>query len=131
MDDAVTQAVVVTDQTAHKPHQRVEKIALFDSAGNPFTGLDQTFEPITVAGAIGTAAKTAVDAEPAANTFVVLKFTSGNTAASATVAFDGGAARAVRLGGAAPTGAELTLAADGVAVFWFDGTYLHQLGVYA
>lgn len=88
-------------------------------------------DAVVVAGAIGTAAKTATAVEPAAGAMVLLKFTSGNSAASPTVSFNGGAARAIQLGGSASAAIELTLAANGVALFWFDGTVLHQIGVYS
>ena len=88
-----------------------------------------TFPAVVTATAIATAAKTTTSAEPAANTIVVIKFTNGNSAAAPTVAFNGGTARAIQLGGATPSGAEITIAANGVAMFWFDGTILHQFGV--
>jgi hypothetical protein len=81
--------------------------------------------------AIGTAGKTTSTVEPPANSIVVIKFTNGNNAASVTVSFNGGAARAVLLGGTAPTGAKLTVAAGGAVPFWFDGTNLHQFGTVA
>lgn len=90
-----------------------------------------TYTAIVTDTAIGTAAKTTTSAEPADNTMVLIKFTNGNSAASPTVAFNGGTARAVNLGGSAPGGAEITLAAGGVAMFFFDGTILHQIGVYS
>lgn len=93
--------------------------------------LNLVFETITVAGAIGTAAKTSTSPEPTAGSVVLLKFTSGNTAASPTVAFNGGSARAIQLGGTASAAIEITLAANGVAMFFFDGTILHQIGVYS
>lgn len=130
MGNAVRQARVVS-RTSQDPTKVTEDLALFNPDGSARTGRDSTFAPYVAAGAIGTAAKTVPDPEPAANTLVPIKFTSGNTAASVTVAFNGGTARAVQLGGAAPTGAELTVAANGVALFWFDGTVLHQVGVVA
>lgn len=123
----VTQAVV-DPQAAYASHQTIEKFALFNPDGSRYTGSDQSFEPLTTATAIGTAAKVVTDAEPAANSIVVLKFTSGNSAAAVTVAFAGGAARAVYLGGAAVSAGEAAVAALGVTVYWFDGTILHQLG---
>jgi hypothetical protein len=89
------------------------------------------FPAVVTATAIGTAGKTTTSDEPAANTIVPVKFTNGNSAASPTVAFNGGAARSILLGGTAPTGAEATVAAGGVIVCWFDGTALHQFGVHA
>jgi len=90
-----------------------------------------TTAAVTTATVIGTAAKTTTSDEPSANSIVPIKFTNGNSAASVTVAFNGGAARAVLLGGTAPTGAKLTVAAGGVVLFWFDGTNLHQFGTVA
>jgi hypothetical protein len=81
--------------------------------------------------AIGTAAKTTTSPEPVANSIVPIKFTNGNSAASPTIAFNGGTARAIQLGGTASAAIEITVAANGVALFLFDGTVLHQLGVYS
>lgn len=92
-------------------------------------GTDPLSAVITVTGTISDAAKATTSAEPASGKIVPLKFTSGNSAASVTVAFDGGTPRAVNLGGAANSGAELTVATNGIAFFYFDGTILHQLGV--
>jgi predicted lysophospholipase L1 biosynthesis ABC-type transport system permease subunit len=125
-----TQAILST-QAEFKEHQTIERFALFNSNGTPVTGRNSKIAAYTAAGAIGTAAKTVAEAEPSANTMVPIRFTSGNTAAAPTVSFNGGTARAVNLGGSTPTGAEITLAANGVAMFWFDGTILHQLGVYS
>lgn len=128
-----TQAVVAT-QAGFQEHQGVEKIALFNTDGTPYNPSDGgkvTFAPVTTGTAIDTAGKTTTSPEPAANTLVVIKFTNGNSAASPTVAFNGGTARAIHLGGAAAGSAEVTIAAGGVAVFWFDGTVLHQVGLVA
>lgn len=111
-------------------NRAVEETAHFKADGTRFTGRDQAFAPVTVAGAIATAAKTTTVAEPAANTFVPIVFTSGNSANSPTVAFAGGSARAIQLGGTASTGAKCAIAAGGVGIFWFDGTILHQMGAY-
>ena len=120
----VTQAVV-TSQSSLNEHQKVERFALFRPDGAP------QLSAIVTGTAIGTAAKTTTSPEPLANTIVPIRFTNGNSAASPTVAFNGGTARAIHLGGAAPAGAEITIAAGGVALFWFDGTVLYQLGVYS
>lgn len=109
----------------------VEEVALFNAAGAPVDLNAPVFSPITTATAIGTAAKTTTSPEPAANTLVVIKFTNGNSAASPTVAFNGGAARNILLAGAAPTGAESAIAANGIGLYFFDGTALHQAGVLA
>lgn len=109
----------------------IEEVALFNEDGTPYTGRDDDFAPITVGTAIGTAGKTTSSPEPEANTIVPIKFTNGNSAETPTVAFDGGSARAIKLGGTASAAAKFTLAANGVALFWFDGTVLHQMGVYS
>lgn len=120
----ITQAIV-TNLPSIIEHRITEAFALFRADGRPM------YEPIVAAGAIGTAAKTTPSPEPETNTIVPIKFTSGNTAASPTVAFNGGTARAIQLGGTASASAEITLAANGVALFMFDGTVLHQIGVYS
>lgn len=125
----ITQAVI-SDKTTLDANQTIEELALFNADGSPYTGRDAVLAPVVLAGAIGTAAKTTTSDEPAANTLVPLKFTNGNTANSPTVAFNGGTARAIKLGGTAATGAKCTLAADGVALCWFDGTILHLVGEY-
>lgn len=130
MGTAVTQARVNT-RAALDPTQAVQELALFNADGTRQTGRDLAFAPVTVTGLIGTAAKVTTAAEPPANSIVPIKFTSGNTADSPTVAFNGGTARAIKLGGTASTGAKCTIAANGVALFWFDGTVLHQMGVYS
>lgn len=133
MSSATRQAVVVS-KTAQDPNTMSETVAFFNANGTaldvtPQTGANLPFAPVTTATAIGTAAKTTASPEPAVNTLVVVKFTNGNTAASPTLAFNGGAARAIQLGGVATAAIEITIAANGVAMFWFDGTILHQLGV--
>lgn len=133
-NQTVTQAIV-TEQADFRPNQKVERFALFDTDGTPFefpeTGEDVAYSVVTVGNAIGTAGKTTTSAEPAANTIVPIKFTNGNSAETPTVAFNGGTARAVQLGGTASAAAKLTLAVNGVALFFFDGTVLHQIGVYS
>lgn len=128
MGNAVKQ-VVETTQAVLDPHMGIEYVAYFNADGTPSTGRDETLAPVTVAGAIGTAGKTTTAAVPRTNTFVPVIFTSGNSAASATVTFATGSAVPILLGGAAPSGAELAVAAGGLVVFFYDGTSLHQLGV--
>ncbi len=132
MHQKTTQAIV-TAQPSIIEHQKVEQFALFNKSGVPVLTADGTpsMVPVTTATAIGTAAKTTTSAEPAANSMVLVKFTNGNSAASPTVAFAGGTARAIQLGGVAPAAIEATIGANGVAMFWFDGTVLHQIGVYS
>jgi len=126
----VNQSIVST-KTTIDPNQVTEETALFNEDGTPFTGRDLAMAAVVTNTIIGTAAKTTTSAEPAPNTIVPIKFTFGNTAASPTVAFNGGTARAIHLGGTASAGAEITLGADGIALFYFDGTVLHQMGVYS
>lgn len=112
-------------------NQAVEDISLVNGNGVDVSGADFPFAPLTTATAIGTAAKTVASPEPAANTLVPIKFANGNSVASPTVAFNGGTARTVLLGGTAPAVGEITVGANGVVLFWFDGTNLHQVGVYS
>jgi hypothetical protein len=137
MGQKITRALVVTDAQADQGNDTSQvalKLLLTNSAGDNL--LDQLVKalsqntPIVVAGLIGTAAKTSVSAAPPVNTIVHLKFTSGNSAAAPTVAFDGGAAKPVLLGGAAPIAGEIAIGANGIAQFFYDGTSLHQIGVY-
>ncbi len=118
---------VVVEGTTHNVSMASERIALVKDDGTSAFATSI----VTTGTAIGTAAKTTTAAEPRANTLVAIKFTNGNSAASPTVAFAGGAARAVQLGGTASAAIEITLAANGVALFLFDGTVLHQIGVYS
>jgi len=114
------------------PSAFVNNVALFDAAGNPVvfpqTGANVPHAPFVSATAIGTPAKTVTNAEPAANTLVVLKLTNGNNVANPTVAFNNGTARALQLGGSAPAVGEVVVAANGVIPCWFDGTILHMFG---
>lgn len=120
-----TQAFVVGRGGSIKPNQVVERIVLFHEDGS---AVGITNQLVTTGTAIGTAAKTTTSPEPPANSIVPIKFTNGNSAASPTVAFNGGTARAIQIGGAASPAAKIVVAAGGVAVFWFDGTVLHQMG---
>jgi hypothetical protein len=130
----VTQAIV-TSQADFQPHQKVERFALFDADGTPFifpeTGEDVTYSLITTGSAIGTVGKTTTADEPVDNTLVAIKFTNGNNALSPTIAFNGGTARAIHIGGDVPLAGEFNVAANGVALFFFDGTVLHLTGVYS
>ena len=102
-----------------------------ENADLPKSLIGRVHTPIVVGDAIGTAAKTTTTAEPEANTIVFIKFTNGNSAETPTVNFNGAGARAIKLGGTASTAAKCTIAANGIAGFFFDGTTLHQLGVYS
>ena len=112
-------------------NMETEETALYNAAGAPLSVGDLPVSVITTGTAIGTAAKTTTSPEPAANTLVAIKFTNGNNVLSPTVAFNGGSARSILLGGTAPAAIEITLAANGVALFFFDGTALNQIGVYS
>lgn len=101
----------------------------YDADGNPLDP-NGANDLVTTGSAIGTVGKTTTSAEPNAGSIVPVLFTNGNSASSPTLAFDGGAARAIQLGGTASTGAKLAVAANGVALFYFDGTVLHQIGAY-
>lgn len=131
MTTGIRRATIVENYAGDKnmATERLALVAADGTSGLPGTSVKHT--PVVTATAIGTAAKTTTSAEPAANSMVLIKFTSGNTAAAPTVAFNGGTARVVQLGGATPAAIEITLAANGVALFWFDGTILHQIGVYS
>jgi hypothetical protein len=122
----VTQAIV-TEQAEYREHQTVERFALFDANHDPVK-----FGPtaVSTSTAIGTAAKTTTSAEPVAGSVVAVAFVNGNSAETPTLAFNGGTARAMKLGGTASAAAKLAVAANGVALFWFDGTVLHQIGAY-
>lgn len=123
----VTQAVIQTDRQAIDAAQGVEAIAFFRPDGTQV--IPGMASLVTTGTAAGTAAKTTTAAEPVAGALVPIKFTNGNTAASPTVAFNGGTARNILLGGTAPGAAEITIGANGIAFFYFDGTNLHQFGV--
>ena len=125
-DETVGQLEVVT-QAAPNPEVGMGQVALFHPDGTPV--IPGSVATATTATAIGTAAKVVTTPAPAANTFIAIKYTSGNSADSATVAFAGGSAIPIKLGGTASTGAKHTLAANGVGVYFYDGTTLNQLGV--
>lgn len=122
----ITKQVIVTSQASINATQVTEDTAFFTTGGLPVL---PGFAPVTVAGAIGTAAKTTTTAEPLAGTCLAVTFTSGNTAASPTISFNGGTARAIVLGGVASAAIEITAGVGGMGFFYFDGTSLHQFGV--
>lgn len=130
MGNQVIKQAVLTSQAAVNANCMTEPIALFNEDGDAVS-LMSPAALVTTATAIGTAGKTTTSDEPAAGSLVPIKFTNGNSANSPTVAFNGGSARAIQLGGTASTGAKMTVAANGVVVFYFDGTVLHQLGTVA
>lgn len=131
MKDQIVKQTIVNSQMTTKDTQGVEHISLFNPDGTPFSGASLGFAPHVTGTAIGTAAKTVSTTEPSANTIVPIRFTNGNNAAAPTVSFNGGTARVIHLAGATPTAPEITVAANGVVLFWFDGTILHQFGVHA
>lgn len=130
MSQAIVQSTVATSGTIN-PNQVSEQVYLVNPDGSAFNGQSLKWVPIVTATAIGTAAKTTTSSEPAAGTLVAIQFTNGNSAATPTVAFNGGTARAIKLGGTATAAADITVAAGGVVFFFFDGTDLHQFGVIA
>lgn len=130
MGQTRTQAVLVTNQTALSEHQVAIDLALFDEVGEPVV-VPKPLSIITVTGLIGTAAKTTTQAAPPVGALVPIKFTSGNSAAAPTVDFSDTSALPVLLGGATPASGEITIEANGVALFFYDGTSLHQIGVYS
>lgn len=126
----------VVARSAAVGSDHIQEVALFNATGvavdiDSASGAKVTGNVVTSGSAIGTVAKTTTAAEPMVNSTVFLKLTNGNTASSPTVAFNGGAARAIMLGGVAVTGAKLTVAAVGVVPCFFDGTSLHMFGTIA
>lgn len=104
-----------------------EEVAFFSASG---ASIVPGIVPVTTAIAAATVAKTTTTSEPAAGTVLAITFTQGNSASSPTLAFNGGTARSIYVGGAASTGAKATFSANGVGFFYFDGTILHQFGSY-
>ena len=123
-----TKQIIVTGQKTLVPSLIAEDCAFFTPSGQQLTPGVIT---ATTATAVGTAAKTTTTALPPANSLVAVSFTAGNTAASPTLNFNGAGAVNILLGGSAPSAAEITLSANGVAMFFYDGTSLHQIGVYS
>lgn len=130
MGNQVVKHAVLASETTINANRIPEQIALFSSDGDAVS-LMSPAALVTTDTAIATAGKTTTSDEPEAGSIVPIKFTNGNSANSPTVAFNGGSARAIKLGGTASTGAKMTVAADGVVLFYFDGTTLHQLGTVA
>lgn len=124
----VTKQVSVVRQATPNNNLTLEDTAFFAPDGSPVVPGVRAY---TTATAIGTAAKVVSAAAPDAGSLIALTFTNGNSAASPTVNFNGAGAVNVLLGGAAPAGAESTFAAGGVGLFFYDGTSLHQVGVYS
>lgn len=118
------QAVIVS-QPVLNPNQNLEEHAFFGSNGAPISLAP--FAAATTADIITATNKTIAATEPQANTFVFIKYTAGNSVVH-TIQYTGATAKTVYLGGAAPTAAKHTVAANGVVGYWFDGTYFHMLG---
>jgi hypothetical protein len=124
----VTKQIIVTGQKNLDSNLIAEDCAFFTPSGQQLTlGVITA----TTATAAATAAKTTSTPAPPANSLIAVSFTSGNTVASPTINFNGAGAVNILLGGAAPASAEITLSANGVAMFFYDGTNLHQIGVYS
>ena len=120
------QAVLVSQPSINQ-NQAVEELAVFASNGVPVILAPTT--TVTTSDAAATTAKTTASGEPPANSYVIVKYagTGGNSVAH-TLAFAGGTARTIYLGGAAPAAGKHTVAQNGIIAYWFDGTILHQLG---
>lgn len=128
----VKQVVLVQKDTIDQS-LAVENISLYNESGQsvdltPKTGSNLIFTNYVTSSAHATVAKVVESPEPVSGTLVVIKFTNGNTVADVTVSFNGGPARSIFLGGDAIQHSHINLAANGVILCWFDGTYLHQVG---
>jgi len=124
----ITKQVTVTEQATVNPTQALEEVAFFTPSGQQVT---PGVILVTAGAAIGTAAKTTTSPVPPKNSMIAVTFTNGNSAASPTLNFNGAGATSILLGGTAPAAIEATFAANGVGMFFYDGTSLHQIGVYS
>lgn len=132
MNNSPTRALIVAPVSGTpSPNLAREVVSLVNPDGTARTGRDSTYAPVSVAGTIGVAAKTTTDAVPAVNSLVPIVFAAGNSAASPTVTFATGSAVPIFLGGTAPVAIEATFAVGGLGLFFYDGTSLHQVGVYS
>lgn len=125
---SITKQVTVTEQATVNPTQALEEVAFFTPSGQQVT---PGVILVTAGAAIGTAAKTTTSPVPPKNSMIAVIFTNGNSAASPTLNFNGAGATSILLGGTAPTAAKATFAANGVGMFFYDGTSLHQIGHYS
>lgn len=88
----------------------------------------------TSATAAGTDAKTlTLDAPnasytPAAGDYFMIKYTSGTTAGTPTLNINGSGAKNIRLANANANNTGHTTAANGVLMYYYDGTYYHLIG---
>ena len=124
----IVKQVVVNPQATQKSNQLSEEMSFFTPTGQAI--LPGVYQ-VTTATAIGTAAKTTSTPAPPAGAMVGIAFTNGNSAASPTLNFNGAGAVNILLGGTAPAAIEATFAANGWGLFYYDGTSLHQVGVYS
>ena len=100
--------------------------------------IDGAKQPKIIAAACPTAAATAAKAVTiggytlTAGDIFTITFAYGNTAASATININGAGAKAVSLGGGAPTGASGTgahyVASGRTALYYYNGTYMCLMG---
>ncbi|MEA4930421.1 MAG: tail fiber domain-containing protein [Anaerolineaceae bacterium] len=90
------------------------------------------FISATTATAASTAAKIVTTSggsyTPTVGDVLLITYTSGQTAASATLNIDGSGARNVRLQNANAATLGHTTAAGGVLMYYYDGTYYHLIG---
>ena len=121
----VNRQAMYAAQPTLDPNRAIDEVAMFGANGQPIS--IPPYISVSTNDLITTVAKTTTTAEPAANTLVFVKYVQGNSVVS-TLTFSGGVARSIYLGGAAPTAAKHTVAANGIVGFWFDGTILHMLG---
>jgi hypothetical protein len=125
----ITKQVTITDQATVNPSQTLEEVAFFTPSGQQVT--PGVILVTATSALISTAAKTTTSPVPPKNSIIAVTFTVGNNAASPTLNFNGTGAKNILLGGTAPTGAEATFGIGGVGLFFYDGTSLHQMGVYS
>lgn len=123
------QQAILTARSAINKNRSTLKLALFNSDGTPYD--TEPVVQVTTGSAIGTVAKSTNAPLPRAGSLVAVKFTNGNSANEPTLAFATGGAKAIKLGGTASAAAKIAVAANGVALFFFDGTTLNQVGVYS
>jgi len=128
MSDVTAGQVRLVPGTAQDSNRVMGTLYTFDEGGNPLSA--GATDAVVTGSAVGTVGKSTSSDEPSEGSIVPVVFTNGNTAASPTLAFNGGTARAMKLGGTASAAAKLAVAANGVALFYFDGTVLHQIGAY-
>ena len=88
----------------------------------------------TTTTAVGTAAKviTNTGVSLSAGDWLIVLYTNGNTANSATINYNGMGAQQVRVGGGRPQGTAAAgthnIAANNKAIYYYDGTHYHLFG---